>query len=62
MRTVRSGGRVTYRHHVFRVCKALHGLPMVLRPVPETDGQREVLFCHQSIACLSQLDYATRGN
>ena len=50
VRTVRAGGWVSYRRHAFRVCKALHGLPIALRPVAEADSQREVLFCHQVIA------------
>ena len=41
---------MSYRGHAFRVCKALRGLPIALRPVPEADSQREVLFCHQVIA------------
>jgi transposase InsO family protein len=50
LRTVRAGGWVTYRRHAFRVCKALQGLSIALRPVAEADSQREVLFCHQVIA------------
>lgn len=50
VRTVRAGGWVSYRRHAFRVCKALHGLPIALRAVPEVDSQREVLFCQQVIA------------
>jgi hypothetical protein len=50
VRTVRAGGWVTYRRHAFRVCKALQGLPIALRAVPEADAQREVLFCQQVIA------------
>ena len=52
VRRVGAGGWVSYRRHAFRVCKALHGLPVALRPVPEADSQREVLFCHQVIARL----------
>lgn len=50
VRTVRSGGWVYYRGQSVRVCKALHGLPVALRPVAYADSQREVLFCHQVIA------------
>ncbi|MBV8450883.1 MAG: helix-turn-helix domain-containing protein [Deltaproteobacteria bacterium] len=42
---------VSYRGHAFRVCKALRGLPIAPRPVPEADAQREVLFCHQCYPC-----------
>jgi transposase InsO family protein len=52
VRVVAAGGWVSYRRHPFRVCKALHGLPIALRPVPEADSQREVLFCQQVIACI----------
>jgi hypothetical protein len=47
---VRAGGWVCYRGHAFRVCMALHGLPIALRPMPEADSQREVLLCHQVMA------------
>jgi transposase InsO family protein len=50
VRTVRSGGWVFYRGHSLRVCKALCGLPVALRSVPQADAQREVLFCQQVIA------------
>jgi transposase InsO family protein len=50
LRKVQAEGWVSYRGYAFRVCKALRGLPVALRPVEETDSQREVLFCHQVIA------------
>jgi transposase InsO family protein len=50
VRKVQAEGWVSYRGHAFRVCKALRGLPVALRPVAEADSQREVLFCHQVIA------------
>ena len=50
VRKVQAEGWVSYRGHAFRVCKGLRGLPIALRPVPEADAQREVLFCHQVIA------------
>jgi transposase InsO family protein len=50
LRKVQAEGWVSYRGHAFRVCKALRGLAIALRPVAEADSQREVLFCHQVIA------------
>jgi transposase InsO family protein len=50
VRKVQAEGWVSYRGHAFRVCKALRGLPIALRPVSEADSQREVLFSHQVIA------------
>jgi transposase InsO family protein len=50
VRKIHNEGRLSYRGHQFRVSKALRGLPVALRPVPEADGQCEVLFCHQVIA------------
>jgi transposase InsO family protein len=50
VRKVQSGGRLSYRGHELRVSDALRGLPVALRPVPDADSQREVLFCHQVIA------------
>ena len=52
VRKVQAEGWVSYRGHAFRVCKALRGLPVALRPVADADAQREVLFCHQVIAHL----------
>jgi len=49
VRKVQSGGRLSYHGREFRVSHALRGLPVALRPVPEADSQREVLFCHQVI-------------
>jgi len=49
VRKVQSGGRLSYRGREFHVSLALRGLPVALRPVPEADSQREVLFCHQAI-------------
>jgi transposase InsO family protein len=50
LRKVHDEGRLSYGGHKFRVSKALRGLPVALRPVPDADWQREVLFCHQIIA------------
>lgn len=50
LRKVQAEGWFFYRGQTFRVCKALRGLTIGLRPVPEADAQREVLFCHQVIA------------
>jgi transposase InsO family protein len=50
VRKVDSDGRLRYRGQQFRVSKALRGLPVALRPLPDGDEQREVLFCHQVIA------------
>lgn len=63
VRKVQAEGWVSYHGHAFRVCKALRGLPIALRPVPAADAQREVLFCHHVIARidLSQ-DHVTDGN
>ena len=52
VRKVQAEGWVSYRGYAFRVCKALRGLPVALRPVSDADAQREVLFCHQVIARL----------
>ena len=49
VRKVQSGGRLSYHGREFRVSMALRGLPVALRPVPEADSRREVLFCHQVI-------------
>jgi transposase InsO family protein len=63
LRKVQAEGGVSYRGHAFRVCKALRGLPIALRPVPEADAQREVLFCHQVIARIDlNHDHGTGGN
>ena len=49
-RKVQSNGWFSYRGREFRVTEALRGYPIALRPVPEGDSQRDVLFCHQVIA------------
>jgi hypothetical protein len=41
---------LNYRAHEFRLSSALRGQPVGLRPRPDADGQREVLYCHQVIA------------
>jgi transposase InsO family protein len=50
VRKVQSDGRFNYRGHEFQVTKALRGLSIALRPAPDIDEQRELLFCHQVIA------------
>jgi transposase InsO family protein len=50
VRKVQGDGRVSYHGHQLRLSAALRGLPVALRPVPDADSQREVLFCHQVIA------------
>ena len=50
VRKVQDHGWFSYRGREFRVTDALHGMPIALRPVTETDSQREVFFCHQLIA------------
>ncbi len=50
IRKVQAEGWFSYRGRDFRVSKALRGLPVALRPVPASDSQREVLFCHQPVA------------
>jgi hypothetical protein len=47
---VKSDGRLNYRGHEFRLSSALRGRPVALRPRPDADRQREVLYCHQVIA------------
>ena len=56
VRKVQAEGWVSYRGYAFRVCKALRGLPVALRPAADADAQREVLFCHQVIARLDLND------
>jgi transposase InsO family protein len=63
VRKVQAEGWVSYRGHAFRVCKGLRGLPIALRPLPDDDAQREVLFCHQVIARLNlNQAHVTNGN
>jgi transposase InsO family protein len=50
VRKVQGDGRVSYHGHQLRLSAALRGLPVALRPMPDADSQREVLFCHQVIA------------
>src|SRR5207253_2954749 len=45
-------GWLSYRGKAFRVTKALHGLPLALRPLADDDSKREVLFCHQPLAII----------
>ena len=47
VRKVQAEGWFSYRGQVFRVSKALRGLPIALRQSELGDSLREVLFCHQ---------------
>lgn len=42
---------INFRGHRFRICKALQGYPVALRPTT-VDGQWQVFFCHQQVATI----------
>jgi transposase InsO family protein len=52
VRKVQAEGWLSYHGREFRVSHALRGFQVALRPVPDADSQREVLFCHQVVAVI----------
>jgi transposase InsO family protein len=52
VRKVQAEGWFSYRGRLFRVSKALRGLPVALRQSELADSLREVLFCHQTVATI----------
>jgi transposase InsO family protein len=52
VRRVQAQGWFSYRGRLFRVSKALRGLPVALRHCEPADSLREVLFCHQPVALI----------
>jgi transposase InsO family protein len=52
VRRVQAEGWFSYRGRLFRVSKALRGLPVALRQSELGDSLREVLFCHQTITTI----------
>jgi transposase InsO family protein len=52
VRKVQAAGWFSYRGRLFRVSKALRGLPIALRQSDQRDSLREVLFCHQPVALI----------
>jgi transposase InsO family protein len=52
VRRVQAEGWFSYRGRLFRVSKALRGLPVALRQSELGHSLREVLFCHQTIATI----------
>jgi transposase InsO family protein len=52
VRRVQAEGWFSYRGRLFRVSKALRGLPVALRQSELGDSRREVLFCHQPVALI----------
>jgi transposase InsO family protein len=52
VRKVQAEGWFSYRGRLFRVSKALRGLPVALRHCEPGDSRREVLFCHQPVATI----------
>ena len=49
VRRVQDGGWISFRGHAFRLCKALVGEPVALRPRADRDGAFDVYFCHHKI-------------
>jgi transposase InsO family protein len=52
VRRVQAEGWFSYRGRLFRISKALRGLPVALRQSELGDSLREVLFCHQTITTI----------
>jgi transposase InsO family protein len=51
VRKVQAQGELSFQGHTFRICKALRGYPVALRPTT-MDGQWQVFFCHQHVATI----------
>ncbi|MES9862157.1 MAG: IS481 family transposase, partial [Candidatus Thiodiazotropha sp. 4PDIVS1] len=49
VRKVQNNGDVFFKGHIFRICKALRGYPVALRPLTK-DGVFSVNFCHIQVA------------
>jgi transposase InsO family protein len=49
VRRVQDGGWISFRGQEFRLCKALAGEPVALRPRADRDGAFDVFFCHHKI-------------
>ena len=52
VRRVQAEGWFSYHGRLFRISKALRGLPVALRQSELGDSLREVLFCHQTITTI----------
>jgi transposase InsO family protein len=52
VRKVQAEGWFSYRGRLFRLSKALRGMPVALRQSDQRDSLREVLFCHQPVALI----------
>jgi len=52
VRRVQAEGWFSYHGRLFRISKALRGLPIALRHSELGDSLREVLFCHQPVALI----------
>jgi transposase InsO family protein len=52
VRKVQAGGVIEFRGQRYRIGVAFRGFPVALRPTPE-DGGYDVVFCHQTVACLN---------
>jgi len=59
VRKVDSDGRIAFRGRVYRISKALTGLPILLQPAPEQDGVFNVFFCHQPIRQIDLTDHVS---
>lgn len=57
VRRVQHGGAFSYRGNLYRISKALHGLPICLQPDLEHDAVLNVYFCHQRIAKINLHDH-----
>jgi transposase InsO family protein len=49
VRRVQDGGWISFHGRQFRLCTALAGEPVALRPKVELDGTFDVYFCHQKV-------------
>ena len=49
VRRVQDGGWISFRGQDFRLCKALAGEPVALRPRADRDGAFDVYFCHHKV-------------
>jgi len=49
VRRVQDGGWISFRGKEFRLCKALRGQPVALRPALDRDGAFDVYFCHHKL-------------